>query len=263
MRKFINKRKKFGFTLAEVLITLGIIGVVASMTIPSLLTDISNKKLKTQFLKTYGDLNQAAKLFYTNEGASVHDVDMTYTHSGWRSDEVLKKYMSYFKGYNEKPRNQAYDFWREYDARQNITQRNLDGSVTTQYPCDQSFVSLDINGRIFATDDHVMAHLNQNYPFGPKICVDINGIAPPNRMGYDRFVFVFTADNEVVPYTGYLWNGIASNVDVTKDDEIKNISKYCSKTENTNTPAHTCAYFALKDKSPTGEGTYWKSFLKK
>ena len=56
---------KKAFTLAEVLITLGIIGVVAALTLPSLMTDIGNKKLKTQFFKTYTDLNQAAKLFYT------------------------------------------------------------------------------------------------------------------------------------------------------------------------------------------------------
>ena len=260
MRKFINKRKKFGFTLAEVLITLGIIGVVASMTIPSLLTDISNKKLKTQFFNTYSDLNQAAKLFYTNEGASVHDVDITFSHNGWYSDEILRKYMSYFKGQTRTVGGN----WVAFDSYHKISQRNLDGNkINRLYPCDQSSVVADITGRLFSTDDNVGASTNLKYSFGPKICVDINGIAPPNRMGYDRFTFVFTEDNTVVPYTGNSWNGLAPNVEVMTVEDEKNISRYCSRTENTNMPAFSCAYFALKDKSPTGQGSYWKDFLRK
>jgi len=39
--------KKFGFTLAEVLITLAIIGVVATMTIPTLVADYQKKSWET------------------------------------------------------------------------------------------------------------------------------------------------------------------------------------------------------------------------
>ena len=39
---------KSGFTLAEVLITLGIIGVVAAMTIPTIMQKITKRKLETQ-----------------------------------------------------------------------------------------------------------------------------------------------------------------------------------------------------------------------
>ena len=46
--------KKSGFTLAEVLITLGIIGVVAAMTIPSLITSYKAYRYRTQFLKNQG-----------------------------------------------------------------------------------------------------------------------------------------------------------------------------------------------------------------
>lgn len=40
--------KFLGFTLAEVLITIGIIGVVSAITIPSLLTNVRNKDLQAQ-----------------------------------------------------------------------------------------------------------------------------------------------------------------------------------------------------------------------
>ena len=51
--------KRFGFTLAEVLITLGIIGVVAAMTIPTLISNTNGAKFRSQFKKTISTLNQA------------------------------------------------------------------------------------------------------------------------------------------------------------------------------------------------------------
>ena len=42
---------KKAFTLAEVLITLGIIGVVVAMTLPALINKTRNKELHTAFLK--------------------------------------------------------------------------------------------------------------------------------------------------------------------------------------------------------------------
>ena len=48
-----------GFTLAEVLITLGIIGVVAAMTIPTLIANTNGAKFRSQFKKTLSTLNQA------------------------------------------------------------------------------------------------------------------------------------------------------------------------------------------------------------
>ena len=50
---------KFAFTLAEVLITLGIIGVVAAMTIPVLFSNINNAKFRNQYKKAVSTLNQA------------------------------------------------------------------------------------------------------------------------------------------------------------------------------------------------------------
>ena len=51
--------KRFGFTLAEVLITLGIIGVVAAMTIPTLISNTNGAQFKTGFKKALSTLNQA------------------------------------------------------------------------------------------------------------------------------------------------------------------------------------------------------------
>ena len=53
---------KKGFTLSEVLITLGIIGIVAAMTIPTLITNYQKKTTATRVKKAYAELLQAIKL---------------------------------------------------------------------------------------------------------------------------------------------------------------------------------------------------------
>ena len=56
--------KDKGFTLAEILITLGIIGVVAAMTIPTLITNYQKKASVTKLQKAISILNQAYKLSF-------------------------------------------------------------------------------------------------------------------------------------------------------------------------------------------------------
>ncbi len=53
---------RFGFTLAEVLITLGIIGVVAAMTLPSVINKYKIKQLRTAFLRSSSVIQNAANL---------------------------------------------------------------------------------------------------------------------------------------------------------------------------------------------------------
>ena len=63
-------KKRFGFTLAEVLITLGIIGVVAAMTIPTLIQNTNSVKFQSQFKKSISTLSQAALM-----AQAQHDID--------------------------------------------------------------------------------------------------------------------------------------------------------------------------------------------
>lgn len=52
-------KNKQGFTLAEVLITLGIIGVVAAMTLPTLIANYQKKVIATKLKQTYSILSNA------------------------------------------------------------------------------------------------------------------------------------------------------------------------------------------------------------
>ncbi len=55
-------KKRNAFTLAEVLITLGIIGIVAAMTMPTLIQKNNNRVVETRLMKFYSAINQAVKM---------------------------------------------------------------------------------------------------------------------------------------------------------------------------------------------------------
>ena len=63
--------KKFAFTLAEVLITLGIIGTVAAMTLPSLITRNQNKALEAGLKKNYSIIQQAFEMYQAEHGETL------------------------------------------------------------------------------------------------------------------------------------------------------------------------------------------------
>ena len=60
-----------GFTLAEVLITLAIIGVVASMTIPTLISSYKKHTVETKLKRVYSVMNSAIKLSTIDNGETV------------------------------------------------------------------------------------------------------------------------------------------------------------------------------------------------
>lgn len=83
---------KKGFTLAEVLITLVIIGVIAAMTIPTLMNSTNNQEFRVGLKKAISSLNQAMSLNYALEGTQVGND--TLNTSKLVVDNLFKKRMS-------------------------------------------------------------------------------------------------------------------------------------------------------------------------
>jgi len=75
------KAKSHGFTLAEVLITLGIIGVVAAMTIPTLIANINGAKYRSQFKKSLSTLAQAGRMSLEQNGYTYSDSGIAYSNN--------------------------------------------------------------------------------------------------------------------------------------------------------------------------------------
>ena len=71
--------KKNGFTLAEVLITLAIIGVVATLTLPALMTNTAEQQAKTAFKKGINTLTEAAQMNQAISGFDYSSLTTTDT----------------------------------------------------------------------------------------------------------------------------------------------------------------------------------------
>ena len=88
MRKFwgsINNNKK-AFTLAEVLISLGIIGVVAAMTIPTLMTNIHHRDISVK-LQKFSSVMRQMLLTAEDEQGPVNEWNISLSH-----DEFFETY---------------------------------------------------------------------------------------------------------------------------------------------------------------------------
>ncbi len=246
--------RKSAFTLAEVLITLGIIGVVAAMTLPTLVNDKQNKELQTQFKKTYSELNQVARLFYNDNGISVSEYT-AYTNGQNNLKKFLNEFPKYMKGVS------VISDWTHNDYDEDNTQIDtmpypihaVTGSKDVKMICDVSGFRSDISGRLYAFNDPPNAGQN-----GPVVCVDINGEKKPNRYGMDIFLFVFTTDGFVIPMGQDNKNNVSGEVGTAS-------ANFFSKECRVNTSEYRqfgCAAYALADKNPEGEGDYWNVFLK-
>ena len=245
---------KKAFTLAEVLIVIGIVGIIAAMTLPSLLLHIRNYRLKAQFMKTYSDLNQIAQRFYSDYGTSVS----IYTQRTRGKDEDLsanwqtfvhKIFPAYF---NSLTKDGGISTSQSY-LEQVHTVHDMLGRKTTNV-CDNSGFKVDLSGRYYIFNDSPYPGDN-----GPIVCVDINGKQGPNRYGYDYFIFIFTTKGTVIPM-GY------PDEDNTSDTRwqynfFRSGAEFCQKNAGyLNQTA--CAYYAYKNIHPTNDNLdYWNDFL--
>ena len=170
---------RFGFTLAEVLITLGIIGVVAAMTIPTLMVNYKAHQLHSQFLKSYSTIQQ---VFRRMEGDEVSLDPADYkVHASY-----YKTFAKYLTGATDCGNYGISCFGVE--LRHNY--RNLKAPRTMVSGSMSGYLD---DGVILIQDGTVLMFENcpwctDNPPI--MVTVDLNGFKnSPNRFGYDVFTF--------------------------------------------------------------------------
>lgn len=169
---------KKGFTLAEVLITLGIIGVVAAMTLPALIQNYQDKQFKTAYKKAYADVNAAFKFMVANDEYVTPQrknngglVFFSEDENGFGNN--LKTLSKYFKITKTCYNNNAGECF-VLDAE--CGRSNGKGGCPVK-----SYAFIDSSGR-------------QWYMYGNNestFIVDTNGNKKPNVLGKDRFPLAF------------------------------------------------------------------------
>lgn len=94
--------KKTGFSLAEVLITLGIIGIVAAMTVPVVISNTNGAKFRNQFRKTVSTLSQAALMSKAQFGydfaATTEACPDEIAKAASQNPEVIQTFCSILNG---------------------------------------------------------------------------------------------------------------------------------------------------------------------
>lgn len=170
---------KIGFTLAEVLITLGIIGVVAAITIPELMTAHKAHRLRTQFLKSYSTIQQVFKQI---EADDISIDPTTYVRNNIPDGVFYNTFKKYLTGIIDcgLNSNKPLPCYKLNDTKKGYKQLTGDTLLFIDYFDDGQIVLQDGTSIFFEQP-------NNTYIW---VMVDINGFKEgPNRMGYDLFVF--------------------------------------------------------------------------
>ena len=85
-------KRSSAFTLAEVLITLAIIGVVAAMTIPGVIVRTNQQEFKTGFRKAISVLNQAVTMNLAIDNESPAEIaNQTERMTAFSGDDLCRQ----------------------------------------------------------------------------------------------------------------------------------------------------------------------------
>ena len=164
--------KRFGFTLAEVLITLGIIGVVAAMTMPTLMNSTQGAQYKAAYKKALSAISQGVTLNVALDGSSFADTvagtagSTTKPATGDSTASVLNSRMNVVRA----------------------TAGNADGYTITGMTKSADNTALFFNDGVvfsFVTADNACTANADGALAAAKICkgyIDVNGQKGPNKV---------------------------------------------------------------------------------
>lgn len=185
MLEIMNSRDNLAFTLAEVLITLGIIGVVAAITIPNLIATHRAKQLRTRFLESYSIVQQVFKQMEAD--------DVSLDPKTYPPHTFYKTFKNYLTGALDCGQNANYTtavvqskacYYARFGGEEG-GYKSFDGKKVVNNGI------LD-NGQLALPNGTLIMFENPSYAQIIYVSVDLNGYNnPPNRFGYDLFTFQF------------------------------------------------------------------------
>ena len=205
--------KKAAFTLAEVLITLGIIGVVAAMTIPTLISNYQEKELVTRAKKALAQVNNAIDLARAENGYGDNSVLFNTNNT---SEESMRAFAKYFKvqeicvntasgsckNYTYKLQKPVSSDGESYSGGKMSTWPRfltMDGILigVKQYDnCDRIDTYTKYENGVVVKDEEGNPVTYQSHRIHcASIMIDTNGKNKPNQVGRDIFQLEVRKDN--------------------------------------------------------------------
>ena len=236
--------KRTAFTLAEVLITLGIIGIVSALTMPSLVNNFRAKQLENQFKKVDSNLQQAIQKTVTEMG---YDKITDFNHCGDKTEciqateSVLPEFKEIFlKQFTEVKEYNCMLYYYKNLPCKTLTGGNEQNFTACCAPYYKTYILP--NGFLF---QEPLANRGEIY-----IYFDINGpYKGPNRTGHDRFTYSSKAYNNTAD-TG-LYNMCNPNI----QNSWQQFGCYRYATRNINPLDSSKPYWDILFK----DAKYWKN----
>lgn len=189
MRSIIKNK---AFTLAEVLITLLIIGVVSSMVIPAIISDAQNQEYKVAWKKTYAIFAQASQRLAMDNGGNIKG--LYNTNDAFRN--AYLPYLQYTKTCNQSTSTGLNGCWHALNSW-----FFLSGDPYS-WAGDRSWTSrviLNDGTLVVVGGDQNCNNYDSITGACIEIMVDINGYKKPNTVGKDIFVLIVYENGKVLP----------------------------------------------------------------
>ena len=224
-------KKANAFTLAEVLITLVIIGIVAAITVPTMITNSNERALKSALKKNHSVISQTLRNYYIDYGENISN-DASSEISG---NKFFTKYMNISQvidsdDYLKDVKYTTYG-GKELKAMQFFTKNNTviltDGSMLARY------------GAGAGTNRGLIG-----------VVVDVNGpFKKPNKLGRDTFFFTIFSVSPINNITIRDGAAIPGEPDEEYYGPLNNIFKCDKNDSSTIFNGFGCTAKVLQDKS--------------
>ena len=225
---------RFGFTLAEVLITLGIIGVVSAMTLPTVVNNTQNKQLETALKKAYSILGQVVQRVVLEDLGGVVDAA--------NGKELSPYFVKYYKQGNlcngSDTGNGCPNSGIGTGNFCTFMQKNYKTYNGKSNPAcvGNDVISNTVDNTTIFFDAPNLAGSEGSATVGKILmAIDVNGWQKkPNRWGHDIFMFQITKNGKLLPMG-------AEGMSWPEED-------YCSGTSSSVNNGYGCTVRALSDK---------------
>lgn len=221
----MDMKKRQAFTLAEVLLSMLVLGIVAVMTIPALLNEVKDRQYWAIFYKSYTVVQEAIS-YARGNGETFYDTNKKAWESVKVNDDfdLYRKYLKIFDG----PRTDCLYF-----------DKNQCFPLPTFRGLNKQFISLNVENAVsYVTPNQAVIAFGEIQNLGaegniaPVVFIDANGVKKPNMLGRDIFLaYMDVEKNQLLP--------MGAMGTPFENQSLCDINK----------TGYTCAYEIIKNKS--------------